>query len=712
MKKILSILLVMAMLLSVAPAAYAEADEYENNMPREERQARFEKLRARELEERAYQLSMAEVRAVKAAGEDEAELFAAPVAFKENVTITLPLQDSVRLEFKTPFTEWPDLYGYLVDEDGNEVEESWVNGCVDGEYDEDADEILYSYFDVEYIYDWSLDMGEYKLYLKDWNTGKVYGPVTVLNPGYQFYGVLQTGRTTFLDYNFFKPLGKTPEKVDFKLVDSNGKSLYGMDDVGIVWSHESGFQISVFIPASVKNGTYDVETTVYYQDGTKEELIPCSIKAGNFAYVENIDVINRVYDEYTESIYAEVMYSEMPIDMSEYEIQIVDRYGNIAARRSDYELIDVWDDGVRVMYTIDATSLTENDYEVVVDYSGDKEFYCQYSANLRKKSEDSYYYPSVSVTKKISDTKYAAFTSGFDAGAYTVYDSYNCTTAIGTMTIEIDGMGEIVLNESYNAGDVYVKHGEDDRIYIYLDRYNVEREDIKISSVTPGFIRSSAKSIEGFKFAVMDFAFLTEVEIGDVTLVYNGATVAEGENVAVSSKDYTNSFNNRYMRTTFSVDFEVAKTLSAGDNVTLKVETAYGTIEYNVPVVSGTDTSYKGYSVNVLDTCYMGEDVIYNDPDNPYDYSYCHMSVGEDVKIGVSNINRTSFTATLYKYNAKTCKFDKLKTLKSSSMTKSTVAGYAYYYQGTFSNLDNGYYMVDVDGKKSDIFKVITDPVI
>ncbi len=711
MKKILSILLVMAMLLSVAPAVYAEADEYENNMPREERQARFEKLRAKKLEERAYQLSKAEERAVKATGEDEAELFAAPIAFKENVTITLPLQESVRLEFKTPFTEWPDLYGYLVDEDGNEVEDSWVSGSVNGEYDEDTYEFLCSYFDVEYIDEWNLEKGEYKLYLEDWYTGKVYGPATVLNPGYEINGVLQTGKISRLSYYFRNPMKGTPESVDFKLVNQSGKAVYELEGVGIEWSYEAGFDFSLFVASSVADGVYKAETTVYYTDGTKEKLIPTSVMAGNYAYVENIRALNRTFDNNTDEIYVEVYFKEMPIDMSEYEVQLVTWQGEVGARSKNYAIEDIWSDGVQVLYTVDASNLTADEYEVVIDYSGDKTFYCQYNDTVIRKSSDRHYWPSVERTKKISDKEYIALTSGFDAGVYTVYSDYSCSVAIGKITVGADGMGTILFNESFSGRNIYVKH-EEDGIYIYLEDYTSVDVDTSISSVTPGFIGSGAKSITGFKFTIEDFAYITEDEIGDVTLIYDGAVVAKGENVEESDRGFLRTGTAFYARTTFEVDFSITKTLSAGKKVTLKVETAYGDVEYEIPVVSGTDSAYSGYSVGIHNGCYMGEDMIYFDPDDPNNYEYCSQSVGEDVEFGVSNINRTSFTATLYKYNAKTYEFDKSKALKSSSMTKGTVAGYAYYYTGKFSSLDEGYYMIDVDGKKTDIFKVVTEPVI
>ena len=712
MKKIISLMLVLMLLLSFVPQAFAEE---ENTAPSaaEDIRAKFEARRARALEERAYQLSKAEKRAVKAAEEDEAMLFAAPIAFKEKVTITLPLQDSVTVDFKTPLKEWPDLVGYFEDEDGNVIEDCYVDAYCEWDYDEETGEEIYPSVAISYIDEWWLGKGEYSLYFEDWNTGKVYGPVTVLNPGYNFYGVLQTGKTSYLEYSFFDMLDGMVEKVDFALIDDNDKTVYEMEDLVVAWGYESGFQLSLYVPASIENGTYKVETTVYYQDGTKEELIPNSVRAGNFAYVDNIDVLNQVYDEYTENIYVEVRYTEIPIDFTEYEVQIVDRRKNtVVTSTSDCEIIELWEDSLSVMYTLDATDLTEDEYEVMVNYSGEKEFYCEYSESITKKGGESHYRPSVGVTKKISDTKYLALTSGFDAGVQTVYSNYNCTTAVGTMSVEKGGMGEVNLDKPISNYYVYVKYGEDDSIYVYLNRYSTEREDIKISSVTPGFIGSGAKSITGFRFAIEDYAFLTETEIGEVTLEYNGTTAAKGENVKVSSTGYRTVSGSFYAKTNFTVDFSITKTLSAGGTVKLNVETAYGDVSYSIPVVSSTDSDYDGFSVNVLNTSYLGETIVYTDPDNPNAYSYCSMTTGEDVEISVSNINRTSFTATLYKYNAKTCAFTKLKTLKSSSMTKSTVAGYAYYYEGEFANLDEGYYYVAVDDIKSDIFEVVTDPVI
>lgn len=712
MKKVISLMLVLMLVLSFAPQAFAAEEENTAPSMAEDMRARFEMRRAKAMEERAYKLRNAKERPVKEADE-EAMLFAAPIGFKEKVTITLPLYESVTVPFKTPLKEWPDLYGYLEDEDGNEIDYCYVDAYCEWEYDEETYEEYYPSVRINYIDEWSLGKGEYSLYFEDWNTGKVYGPVTVLNPGYNFYGVLQTGRTSYLDYSFSDVLDSMVEKVDFALVDDNGKTIYEMKDIVVAWGYESGFQIPLFIPGTIETGTYRVETTLYYQDGTKEELIPNSVRAGNFACVENIDALNQVYDEYTENIYVEVRYTELPIDLTEYELQLVaSRDNRVVTATSDCEIVELWSDGTDVIYTLDATGLTEDEYVARVSYSGEKEFYCEYTPRIRKKSEGNNYGSSVGATKKITDTKYLALTCGFDAGVHTVYSDYRCTTAIGTMTVEKGGMGEINFSEPVTNYNVYTKYGEEDSIYIYLNRYSAEREDIKISSVNPGFIGSAAKSITGFRFSVEDYAYLTEAEIGEVTLEYNGATVAKGENVKASSRGYRRTSGQFYARTNFTVDFSLTKTLSAGSTVKLNVETAYGDVSYSIPVVSSTDDDYSGFSVNVLNTSYIAETIIYTDPDNPNAYSYCSMTTGEDVEISVSNINRTSFTATLYKYNAKTCAFTKLKTLKSSSMTKSTVAGYAYYYEGEFANLDEGFYRVEVDGKKSDIFEVVTDSVI
>ena len=710
MKKIISLMLVLMLLLSLAPQAFAE-EEHTAPFMAEERQERFEARRARALEERAYQLSKAEKRAVKAAEEDEAMLFAAPIAFKEKVTITLPLQDSVTVDFKTPLKEWPDLVGYFEDEDGNVIEDCYVDAYCEWDYDEETGEEIYPSVAISYIDEWWLGKGEYSLYFEDWNTGKVYGPVTVLNPGYNFYGVLQAGKLNYLSYDFIDMLEKTPEKVDFGLVDENGRTVYEMDSLSVPWSDIYGFEISLFVPVSIENGTYQVETVIYYKDGTKEELIPNSVMAGNFAYVDNIDLLNDVYDEYTEKIYALVMYSELPVNLSEYELQLVDEEGNVVVATSECEIAEIWSDGIEAMYSLDASRLTADNYRVKVAYSGEKQFYCSYNPHIRKKGGESHYYPSVGMTKKVTDTNYLAITSGFDAGVHTVYSDYNCTTAIGTMTVEKGGMGEILLNKPATSNNICVRYG-DDVEYIYLQRYSGNKAVTTISSVTPGFIGAGVKSITDFRFTIEDYACLSLEEIGDVTLEYNGATVAKGEDLEIASRGYRTSNRVFYARTNFTVDFSVSKTLAAGGTVTLKAETAYGDVSFDIPVISGTDSDHDGFSVNVLNTSYLGETMISTDPDNPNAYSYCSMVTGEDAGVSISNINRTSFTATLYKYNAKTYAFTKLKTLKSSSMTKSTVAGYAYYYEGEFANLDEGYYYVAVDDVKSDIFEVVTAPVI
>lgn len=708
MKKFLCLVLAAVMLLSMAIVTNAAEGAAEEISTTEERQLAAEKIREKRLVEREIRLQNAKPRVERqAVSGDESTLFAAATAFKEDVTITLPLYDSVCVEFKTPLTTWPDFYGYLVDSDGNEVD-AYVEVWADYAYDDEGYE-YYPGVQISYIDEWSLDKGEYELYIEDYGTGKVYGPVTVLNPGYEFYGVLRTGRLSYLEYGFINYVTAVPELIDIALVNESGKTVYSVNDVGLDYSYEYGFSVCTYVPTSVPNGEYTVETTLYYPDGTKEELIPSKITVGDYAYVSNVSVINRYFTKDTETIYVEVNYGGVPIDLSEYEVVIYDGYGEAVATSQDCHIVEIYLDNMMVLYTVEVNSLTDYAYDVVVEYSGDKAFYLEYTESIYNADGGNAYY-NVGKTKWVSDTEYLAMTSGMDAGEYTVYSDYMCTTAVGTLTVEADGSGRILLNSAYTRSNVYL-NWKDDTQNVYLDRYNRVKSELYIASVTPGFISSGVKSITGFKFAISDYAVLTAEEIGDVTLVYNGSTVAKATNIEAISQSSYHTNGAKYVRTNFSADFSLSKTLSAGSSVTLVAETAYGTAQYEIPVVSSSDSTYEGYSVGV-NGVYVTSRVIPMDPYDSVVSEYCDIITGEDIDFSISNINRTSFNVELYQYNEKDYSFEKVKTVKSSSLTKTQQYGYAYLYTGTLSNLDPGYYYIKLDDKRSAIFCVTDEPMI
>ncbi|MBQ7900538.1 MAG: hypothetical protein IJ365_01060 [Clostridia bacterium] len=591
-------------------------------------------------------------------------------------------------------------------------------------YDDDDDYIIG--VEIDYVETYEMTEGEYNIYIID-SDDNYYEPFTFVCKGYEIYDTYFSNQASevYLYYDLKTDAHYTYpwlETVTLEFKDEDGITAFKYENICPSYMEQSYMDIGTTFPSDIDDGAYDLYTTMNFCDGTKKELIPTTIYIGNYMTPSSFHVMYGNVNQNTKKIHVQMDLPFIPAANEEFSVVMVDMDGKELLRTSDYKYSQIYSDSCCMNFFLDMPqNLTVGEYEIILEYSGDKIYEEPYSDYIWVTS-------SVRMCElaKISPDKIELYIEGIPAGTYNVYeqDSYQYVKGdfIGQMNVDADSRAVLNIecgDEDYSYYDyVYVCPVNDDgtkyTFFINISDYYDSKTIQCINNVKPGFIAAGITDITNMQIDIDYYGFLDAQQIKSIQLEYNGEVVATGSNIQFkSANDRYTHINNKYIlynRNTFTVDFsDINAVLEEGSYAVIKVDLGDTVIEKEIDISDESSEVISNISViNFIDK-YSGM-VYIADLDLA---EVCEVLSYKNLEFKISNTNAVEGEAVLYRYNYDAYSFEEYASKDISDLKKTISYGYAYNYDVTFENVPAGYiYYLQFGGRESNYVAVTDKPAI
>lgn len=539
------------------------------------------------------------------------------IPFKYDVTIALPVNSPVELTFPDPIDGGSFTFYAVNRATSEEIRFAWLD------YMEIYDDDYYyvTGLEISYIDTYGLDEGTYDLYVINNYPKTTYGPVTLVNPGYTVYPeyIMTNQPERNIEYYFADGIDFDPKSVDIKIEDYSGNTVFEAEEIPVSYTYDVTFGIYTAFPVDVESGSYMMTTTVNTFDGGVKELITTQINMGDNIYVESVGVTNECMTDTTPYYYAVVNFAYIPEDLENFYVEALDYDGNVAITSDKYYIRQAYSDYTTVLFRLPPPEDTGGYYDLYLRYNGDKEVIQSWTGFLYY-SESDFSFDGV---KRIGGTEYQFIVRGLEPGEYNLWFTEYDAEPLGVLTM---GEGEIATAkftidmDGYDS--CYVDVNGDYRMIDLWDAYK-DHDGIEVELGGVNFLVDNITEVSSLELDVISGEAIEAEDITEINILRDGEVISRGSNIEVQYTGVTwSEVIKKY--TNLSVSFpEFTSKLQPCETVQIQVKTAFGEATANIYVEPWYDatpggriyvdgaSAYAGYANGQTIELYTGTDITF-----------------------------------------------------------------------------------------------------
>lgn len=643
--------------------------------------------------------------------EEEAELFDTDTItkFEHDVIISLPMWTPVTLTFPKPINGGAYTF-YAVNRDtSEEIRFAWVD------YNEIYDDNYWYVTGLE-IYNidtYGLTEGEYDLYVINNYPKETFGPVMLVNAGYSLLSgstVMTNQPDRVLEYYFDNYMTFAPKSVDIEIKDYSGNTVFSAQEIPVDYSDELRFGIRTAFPVDVESGSYMLSTWVNTFDGDVKKLATIQIILNDGIFIDTVGLLNECMTDVTPYYYAVVNFDHIPEDLENFYVEVVEQYDDfygpvfeVVSTSDRYYIKNASSEGATVYFRLPPPENKYGYYNMYLRYNGDREIVQEWGGMFARSMSDY----SFDGAKWISEDEYQFVVRGLAAGEYNLWFYEGDTEPIGVLTV---GDGEIATAKFNRKADWYDScNVEINGEYRPIDLWNAykERGGIEVELGDVNFLVDSVKEISRLEFNIISGEKLNTEDIKEVNLLRDGEVIARGSLIDVF---YTEPHYSDVIKrcANVSVGFEeITSPLRMSETLQLQVKTTAGEATTDIYV------EYSGYANPTAKFYIDGA----NAPAGYVNGQELNLYTGTDVKFRRAATyleDDDNIQVYLYKCDPVSGEQeDYITYLTQDDLTISLVNNYVYSYSGEFKNLESDclYCISSSDGGWITYFRTTDKPL-